>query len=163
MRSIIAACLIWVMGVQGSIADGTTPEEACLFFFDVFGSGIPDHREAYARQRITQDTDFGDSFSETFGLPRYLRIVWPWGITKSGPVRPDGEFIHEDNIAFLLECIVDAIDRRVLTINLGRGHRTGEVLPISPARVDGAKREREAVSAGAYTISLGNTVMRGLY
>lgn len=163
MRSMIAASLIWVLGAQGSIADSTTPEEACLFFFDVFGSGIPDHREAYARQRVTRDIEFGDSVAETFGLPRYLRIVWPWGITKSGPVRPNGEFVHEDNIAFLLECIVDVVDRRVLTMNIDWGRKAGEVLPISPARVDGAEREREAVPAGAYTISVGNTVMRGLY
>lgn len=165
MRMIIATGFVLMLGALGACADtdSTTPEEACLFFFDVFGEGIQDSREAFARHRVTREIDFGDPASETFGIPRYLSIFWPSGIAETGPVRQGRGFSHEDNIAFSLECIVDVVDQRVLRIDVGWGDRLGETLPIGPTPADGSPRERETVSARPYTVNVAATIMRGLY
>lgn len=162
MRGLLTAVFIWAFGAQGVAAENTTPEYACLFFFDYLGKGVDDRREEFARQRVTRIVDFGDPKSSMFGLPRYLMILWPRGLAESGPIQPNGDFVHSDNVAFSMTCLVDIIDLRVLTIEINTGVRRGEVLPISPAR-DGTPRGRAAVDAGEYTINVGNSVTRGLY
>lgn len=161
IRKTIVAIFILVFATLKSASANTSPEEACIFFFEYFGDGIRDARSEFADQRVSGEVVFGDPERATLALPRYLRINWPDGIASSGGVMRD-RFVVQDNLAFSIECIVDVVDSRVLQITVDWGRRIGEVLPISP-RNDGTERSREALSAKRYTINIGATFMQGRY
>ena len=138
-------------------ASETTPEEACLFFFEMEGPTPQASREG----RTLRNMELGNSMEAPLGIPRYTRIIWQNGIVEELFRRGvDNVLISGGAIAFELQCLVDLTEKRVMKISIQSGQRVAEILTIDGLDADSVT---PATGANPRSVSLHTTLMQGLY
>ena len=138
-------------------ANETTPEEACLFFFEMEGPTLQPSREG----RTLRNMELGNSTEVPLGIPRYTIITWQNGIVEELFRRGvDNALIGGGAIAFELQCWVDLTEKRVMEISIQPGQRLGETLTIDGLDVSSVT---PATGASRRSVFLHTTLMKGLY
>jgi hypothetical protein len=150
----------------GSVAAGeVSPTEACEFFL---GQGLEDvvfsSAPAAASQRHWRHLA-SDPIEKGLAVPRYLEVAAKY-LSQAVDSTGTGSFIGRVHLQGQISCLVDVVDKRVLTISILASTEVGETADFSLLfpEFDLAPGPRVKITAPTQrVIEVGNNIHGGKY